>query len=80
MEELSLVLPGIDQLDIDSIEVRHIAGHEGEAVLQGCGCDHGITHALRIWHVHHGAAPGGFRCKRENLAIELLEHRLDPGA
>ena len=80
MEKLSLSLPGVDQLDLDSIEVRHIARHEGEALLQCCGCDHGITHALRNRHVHDGPAPGGFRCKREHLAIELLEHRFDPGA
>ena len=29
MDELTLNLPGIDQLDMDSSEVRHIAGHKG---------------------------------------------------
>jgi hypothetical protein len=44
MDELSLSLPGIDQLDLDSFEVPYVARNEGEAVLQGCGCDHGIAH------------------------------------
>jgi hypothetical protein len=29
MDELRLNLPGIDQLDMDSSAVRHIAGHKG---------------------------------------------------
>jgi hypothetical protein len=49
MDELNLSLPGIDQLDLDSFEVPYIARNEGEHVLQGCSCDHGI---LMLAEVH----------------------------
>ncbi len=61
MNELSLSLPGINQLDLDSTEVRLLAPHEGEPISEGYGHDHEGAYALCIRVVHRGPAPGGLR-------------------
>ena len=69
MDELSLILPRIDELDFDSIEVGHVVHHEGESMSQGCSCDHAVVHDLLARVVHHCAEPGVLRCKRGNWPL-----------
>ena len=42
------VSPGIDHTHSRSLEVGYIAGRDGQAVHQGCGCDEGVAIGARV--------------------------------
>jgi hypothetical protein len=53
---MGLIFPRIDQFDGYCAEIRPVARYKNKAVFQGRCRNHGVAHALRIRHVHGGAA------------------------